>query len=139
MKFDVETTIRYDKNKLNESFIFGGLELNQYFIYKNGEQEDKDKNKIGEAMTYYYEYSEPVLLDDNKSLQDYDILDNELLHLKVQLKLLLKVPCCRFSTIYIFTDNTLKHIQEKTIELFIHKLQIYLKPKQISVFMVINT
>jgi hypothetical protein len=41
------------------------------------------------------------------------IHDNELLHLKVQLNLLLKVPCCRFSTIYIFTDNTLKHIREK--------------------------
>ena len=61
----------------------------------------------------YYKYTEPILLDaDNKPLQDYDINDNEFLQLKVKLKLLLEVPCCRFSTIYIFTHNTLKHIQE---------------------------
>ena len=37
-------------------------------------------------MTYYYKYIEPALLDDdNKTLQDYDIHDNELLHLKVPL------------------------------------------------------
>ena len=65
-------------------------------------------------MIYYYRYVEPVLLeDDNKPLQDYDMYDHELLHLKVKLKLLLKVPCCRFSTIYIYTENTFKHIQEK--------------------------
>ena len=65
-------------------------------------------------MNCYYKYIEPVLLDDdNKSLQEYSIHDNELLHLSVQLNLLLKVPCCRCSTIYIFTDYTLKHIQEK--------------------------
>ena len=62
-------------------------------------------------MTYCYKCSELALLDDdNKSLQDYDINDNELLHLKVKFELLLKVPCCRFSTIYIFTDSTLKDI-----------------------------
>ena len=53
--------------------------------------------------------------DDNTALQDPDINDNELLHLKVKLKLLLQVPCCRFSTIYTFTDNTLKHSQEQAI------------------------
>ena len=31
-------------------------------------------------MTYYYKYSGPVFLNDDKSLQDYDIRDNELLH-----------------------------------------------------------
>ena len=44
MKVDAETTIKDVKNKLNESFIFGELEPNQYFIHKNGEQEVKDKN-----------------------------------------------------------------------------------------------
>ena len=44
MKVYVETTIKDVKYKLNETFIFGKLEPNQYFIYKGGEQEDKDKN-----------------------------------------------------------------------------------------------
>ena len=78
--------------------------MNQYFIYNYGEQHVRS-----EPMVDYYECIEPVLLsDDNKSLQDYNILDNELLHLKAQLELVLKVPCCRFSTIYIRTDSTLK-------------------------------
>ena len=54
-------------------------------------------------MKYYYTYTEPVLLNDNnKTLKDYDIYDNELLHLKVQLKLWFKVPCCRFTPICIY-------------------------------------
>ena len=54
-------------------------------------------------MKYHCKYTEPILLeDDNKTLQDYDIHDNELLHVKVQLKLLLKVPCCKFSIIHIY-------------------------------------
>jgi len=48
-----------------------------------------------------------------KTLTYRYIYDNELLHLQVQLKLMLKNPCCRFSAIYVYTDNTLKHIQEK--------------------------
>ena len=92
--------IKYVNNTLNASFIFGELEPNQYFSYKNFEQEYKYKNTNREPVNYYYKYSEPVLLDDdNKSLQYYDIHDNELLYLRVKLKLLLKVPCCRFSTI----------------------------------------
>ena len=98
---------------MNETYIFGELEANQYFVYKGGEQEDKERKKR-EPMKYYYRYIEPISLEDgNKTLQDYDIHDNELLQLKVQLKLLLKVPCCRFSTTYVYTDNTLKHTQEK--------------------------
>ena len=94
----------------------------------------KIKNKR-EPMTYYYKHTEPTLLDDdNKTLQDYDIYDNELLHLKVQLKLLLKFPCCRFSTIYIYTDNTLKHIQEKAINIFNDRMKNNLQPKQINGF-----
>ena len=41
-------------------------------------------------MKYYYKYTESVLLeDDNRSSKDYDIHDNELLHLRGQLKLML--------------------------------------------------
>ena len=117
MEVDAETTTKEIKNKLNETCMFGKLEPNQYFIQKGGEQEDKyKKNKKREPMTYYYKYTEPILLDDdNKTLQDYDIHDNELLHLKVQLKSLLQVSCCRFATVYIYTYSTLKRIQDKSI------------------------
>ena len=86
-------------------------------------------------MKYYYKYIEPVLLnDDNKTLKDYDIYDNELLHLKVQLKLWLKIPCCRFTPIYVYIDNTLKHIQEITTNIFNDKTMNNLKPNQIKAF-----
>ena len=121
---------------MNETCIFCELEPNLYSIYKGGEQEDKDKHKQREPMIYYYKFIEPALLDDdNKTLQDSDIYDNELLLSKVELKLLLNVPCCRISTIYIQTDNTLKHIQEKTVELFNDKMNNNLKSKQISLFL----
>ena len=49
-------------------------------------------------MTYNYKYTEPVSWgDDNKTLEDYDIHDNELLHAKVQLKLLVQA-----SMLYVF-------------------------------------
>jgi len=52
--------------------------MSKYFIYKHGEQHVRS-----EPMVDYYKYTEPVLLDDdNKSLQDYNIHDNELLHVK---------------------------------------------------------
>jgi len=109
MTFDSETTIKDVKNKLNESFIFVELDMNQCYIYKHGEQHVKS-----EPMVDYYKYTEPALLDaDNKSLQYYNTHGDELPHLIVQFNLLLKVPCCRFSIIYIFTCTTIKHIQEK--------------------------
>jgi len=90
-------------------------------------------------MTYHYKNTEPILSDDdNKTLQDYDILDNELLLLKVKLNLLLKIHCCRFSTIYRFTDNTLKHIQENAIAIFNDKIKNDLQTKQLGVFMVVE-
>ena len=46
---------------------------------------------------------------------------------------MLQVPCCRFSTIYVYTDNTLKHIQ-KTINIFNDKMKNKCKPKQRNVF-----
>ena len=43
-------------------------------------------------MTYYYKYIEPVLLeDDDKTINDYNIIDGELLYLKAKLKLYLHV------------------------------------------------
>jgi len=81
MTVDAETTIKEIK-KLNETFIFGELEANQYSIYKGGEQEDKYK-KNREPRKYYYKYTEPFLLeDDSKILQDYDMHDNEKSYLK---------------------------------------------------------
>jgi len=128
-----KTTIKEVKNKLNETFIFGELEANQYFIYKGGDQEDKDKNKNKEPMNYYYKYTEPVLSnDDNKTLKDYAIYDNEVLH-KIQLKLLFKIHC-RFTPIYVYTDNTLKHFQEKATNIYNDKMKKNLKPNQIIMF-----
>ena len=46
----------------------------------------------------------------------------------------LKIPCCRFTAIYVYTDNTLKHIQEKTINIFNDKMKNNLNPKQIKAF-----
>ena len=60
--------------------------MNQYFIHKHGGQHVRS-----EPIVDYYKYIEPVLLDDdNKSMQDYIIHDNELFHLKVQVRLLFK-------------------------------------------------
>ena len=67
---------------MSETFIFGELEPNQYFMYKGGEQEDKEQQNR-EPHEYYCKYIEPVLLnDDSKTLQDYDMHDSELLHVK---------------------------------------------------------
>ena len=57
-----------------------------------------------------------------------------MLHFKVQLTLLWKDPCCRFSAVYVYTDNTLKHIQEKAINIFNDEMKNSLKPKQINSF-----
>ena len=36
MTSDAEKTIKYVKHKFNESFIFGELDVDRYFIYKHG-------------------------------------------------------------------------------------------------------
>ena len=43
MKVDVETK-KEVKNELHDTFILGELEPSQYFVYKGGEQQYKDKN-----------------------------------------------------------------------------------------------
>ena len=71
--FDAEATIKDVRNKLNEPFICGELDMSQYFIYKHGKQHVRSV-----PMVDYYKYTEPIwLADDNKSLQDYNIHDNE--------------------------------------------------------------
>ena len=55
------TTIKYIRNKLNETFIYGELKAKPYFIYKGREQEDKEKHDR-EPMKYYYTYTRPVYL-----------------------------------------------------------------------------
>ena len=86
-------------------------------------------------MKYYYKYTEPDLLNDNnKTLKDYAIYDNELLHLKVQLKLWYKVPRCRFTPIYVYIDSRLKHIQEIATQIVNDKIDNNLKPNQIKTF-----
>jgi hypothetical protein len=47
-----------------------------------------------------------------------------LLQLKVQVKLMFKVPWCRVSIISIYIDNTLKHIQEKQYKYLVIKCKI---------------
>ena len=80
-------------------------------------------------MKYYYRYTEPVLLNDNnKTLKYHDKYDNELLHVRVQLELWLEIPCCRFTPIYVYTDNKLKHIQEIATRILNDKMKNNLNP-----------
>lgn len=127
-----QTTIKDLKEEVNKRFIYGELEDNkQYEIYKGGEQEDKNKR---EPMTFYYKYIEPQLLeDDNKTITDYNIIDGELLHLKVKLKIFLYIPTMRYTTIYLYTFETLKDIKNKVVEIYKSKNDI-LEPKNIKAF-----
>ena len=101
IKTNENTTLKQIKDELNKSFIFGELDPDQYEIYKGGEQEDKERANRAPS-TYYYTYTEPQLLDDDdKTLKEYNIKDGQLLHLKAKLKILLVVPCCRYTTICI--------------------------------------
>ena len=44
----MKKTVKQIKNILNETFIFGESESKQYFIYKGGEQDDKQKKNTTE-------------------------------------------------------------------------------------------
>ena len=129
-----ETTIKDLKKEINKSFLYGELDDEQYEIYKGGEQEDREKNR--EPMTFYYKYIEPeILADNNKTIKDYNIIDGELLYLKAKLKLYLYIPTLRFTTIYLYTFETLEHIQNKVIEIYNSKNNIIqLKAEQITAF-----
>ena len=129
-----QTTIKDLKKEINKSFLYGELDDEQYEIYKGGEQEDKEKNR--EPMKFYYKYIEPQILEDNnKTINDYNIIDGELLYLKAKLKLYLYIPTLRFTTIYLYTFETLEHIQNKVIEIYNSKNNIIqLKAEQITAF-----
>jgi len=134
--YEIKTTedarIKDIKYELNKSFIYGELNNEQYEIYKGGEQQDKERQP--EPMTFYYKYIEPQLLeDDNKTITDYNIIDGELLHLKVKLKIFLYIPTMRYTTIYLYTFETLKDIQNKVIEIYKSKNET-LTPTNIKAF-----
>lgn len=132
-----QTTIKDLKEEINKSFIYGELEdYGQYEIIKGGEQEDREKNR--EPMTFYYKYiEEQILEDDNKTITDYNIIDGELLHLKVKLKIFLYIPTLRYTTIYLYTFETLKDIKNKVVEIYKSKNDI-LEPKNIKAFYAYN-
>ena len=46
----------------------------------------------------------------------------------------LEIPCCRFTAIYVYTDNTFKHIQEMATRIFNDEIDNNLKPNQIIMF-----
>ena len=129
-----ETTLKEIKEELNKFFIYGELDTEQYEIYRGGEQEDRGRNRTREPMTYYYTYTDPQLLDDDqKTLKQYDIYDGEVLHLKAKLKIFLYIPTMRYTTIYLYTYETLQNIQNKVIEIFKSKNEI-LTPKNMTAF-----
>ena len=87
-------------------------------------------------MKYYYIYIEQQILDnDNKTINEYNINDGELLYLKAKLKLFLYIPTLRFTTIYLYTYEGLEHIQNKAIKIYNSKNDILkLKTDNITAF-----
>lgn len=127
------TTIKQIKDELNKSFIYGELDPEQYEIYKGGEQEDKERQP--EPQKYFYIYLEPQLLDDdNKTIKECNIANYETLHLKAKIKILLYVPCCRYTPIYLYTNSTLEDIQKEVLKIFNKRHNSDIKPKQIKAF-----
>ena len=125
------TTILKIKQQLNNSFLYGNLEPEQYEIYKHGEQEDK--NKQSGNGTYYYTYREPELLDDdNKTLKDYNIINEELLYLRAKLKIMLNI--FRFNMCYFYTHDKIKDIKTHIITMYKERDNTILKHKQINIY-----
>jgi len=130
IKLNETDTIQDVKRELNKSFLFGELEPGQYEIYTGGEQYLKS-----ETMTEYYTYSNPVFLNnDDKTLKECNIKSGQLLYLKAKLKIILKIPCCRFTTIYLNTFDTLEQIQKRAIEILNKRHGDNTNPKQITAF-----
>ena len=129
-------TIKDIKDEINKSFIYGELDPEQYEIYKGMEQEDKAKARTDrEPQTHYYIYLEPQLMDDdNKTIKECNIANDETLHLKPKLKLILKIPCCRFNTIYLYTYNTLKDILKEAVKIYYKKTNSEIELWQMTAF-----
>lgn len=69
-------------------------------------------------MTDYYTYTEPVLLDDDdNTLKECNIKSGQRLYLKANLNIILKIPGCRFTTIYLYTSDTLEDIQKRATDI----------------------
>ena len=74
-------------------------------------------------MKYYYIYTEPQLLEnDNTTINDYNVNDGEVLYLKAKLKLFLYIPTLRFTTIHLYTYESLDHIKNKAIKIYNSKM-----------------
>ena len=130
MNLNENDTIQDVKRELNTSFLFGELEPEQYEIYTGGEQYVKS-----EEMADYYNYTEPVLLSNNeKTLNECNIKDGQMLYLKAKLKLILKIPCCRFTTVYLNTSDTLEDIQKRATEIFKNGFGGRVKSNEITAF-----
>ena len=124
------TTILQIKQQLNNSFLFGNLDPEQYEIYKHGEQEDK--NKQSGNGKYYYTYREPALLDnDNKTLKDFNIRSGELLYLHAKLKIRLNIN--RFKPYYYYTHDIIKQIKTDIINIK-ENIGIQTEPQQIKIY-----
>jgi len=125
------TTILKIKQQLNNSFLYGNLDPDQYEIYKHGEQEDTTKQS-GNG-TYYYTYIEPEKLDnDNKTLKDYNIISGELLYLRAKLKIMLNN--FRFNICYFYTYDKIEDIKTHIITMYKEKDNTILKYKQINIY-----
>ena len=63
-------------------------------------------------------------------------MDDDILHLKVELKLLLNIPCCRFNTRYFFIHITQQKIYKKKQYIYIYKkiTNSDIKPEQITFY-----
>ena len=130
IKLNEHDTIKDVKRELNKSFLFGELDPEQYEIYTGGEQYLKS-----ETMADFYTYSEPVLLDnDDKTLKECNIKSGQLLYLKAKLKIILKIPCCRFTTVYLNTSDALEEIQKRATEILNKRHGDETNPKQITAF-----
>ena len=130
MNLNENDTIQDVKRELNKSFLFGELEdPEQYDIYTGGEQYLKS-----ETMTDYYTYTEPVLLGNDTTLTECNIKSGQMLYLKAKLKIILKIPCCRFTTIYLNTSDTLEDIQKQATEILNKRHGDETNPKQITAF-----
>ena len=78
-----------------------------------------DEEQTPQPQQYYAVYLERILLnDDNKTLKEYNIKNNEILKLFVTLKLFIQMPTAFFSTIYKDTSGYIEDLQMDAIEIY---------------------